>query len=139
MVDGPSRKPRILVVDDEEPIRKIVTFQLHKAGYEVWIATDGDADTKAYFTLRFQKKNVKVFTETELKRIEGKTAVIQRGNEAIRLPVETVILAVGAEPNDGLCDELSSSGFSVVKVGDCVEPRRIIDAMAEGFRAGRTI
>jgi 2,4-dienoyl-CoA reductase-like NADH-dependent reductase (Old Yellow Enzyme family)/thioredoxin reductase len=103
------------------------------------IASDGDADTKAYFTLRFQKNGVKVFTEAELKRIEGKTAVIQQGSEVIRLPVGTVILAVGAEPNDALCDELSSSGLSVEKVGDCVDPRRIIDAMAEGFRAGRTV
>jgi len=103
------------------------------------IALDGDADTKAYFTLRFQKNGVKVFTEAELKRIEEKTAVIQQGNEEITLPVETIILAVGAEPNDGLSEELSSSGLPVMKVGDCVEPRRIIDAVAEGFRAGRTV
>ncbi len=103
------------------------------------ISADGDADTKAYFTLRFQKNGVKVYTEAELKRVEEKTAVIQQGNEEIRLPVGTVILAVGAEPNDGLCDELSSSGVPVVKVGDRVNPRRIIDAMGEGFHAGRAV
>ena len=42
MADGPSRKPRVLVVDDEEPIRKIVTFQLEKAGYEVSTCGDGE-------------------------------------------------------------------------------------------------
>jgi 2,4-dienoyl-CoA reductase-like NADH-dependent reductase (Old Yellow Enzyme family)/thioredoxin reductase len=101
------------------------------------IATDGDADTKAYFTLRFQKNGVKFYTEAELKRVEGKTAVIQRGNEEIRLPVGTVVLAIGAESNDELCDDLSSSGLPVLEVGDCREPRRIIDAVAEGFHAGR--
>ncbi len=103
------------------------------------IASDGDADTKAYFTLRFQKNGVKFYTEAELKRVEGKTAVIQQGNEEIRLPVGSVVLAVGAEPNDGLCDELSSSELPVIKVGDCANPRRIIDAMDEGFRAGRAV
>jgi len=103
------------------------------------IATDGDADTKAYFTLRFQKNGVVVYTDAELKRVKGKTAVIQRGHEEIRFPVGMVVLAVGAEPNDGLCDELSSSGLSVVKVGDCVDPRRILDAVCEGFRAGRAL
>jgi len=103
------------------------------------IATDGDADTKAYFTLRFQKNGVKFYTEAELKRVEGKTAVIRQGNEEIRLPVGSVILAVGAESNDGLYEELSSSGLPVLEVGDCREPRRIIDALAEGFRAGRTV
>ncbi len=42
MEDGPSRKPWLLVVDDEEPIRKIVTFQLEKAGYDVCTCADGE-------------------------------------------------------------------------------------------------
>ena len=42
MAEGPSIKPWILVVDDEEPIRKIVTFQLEKAGYEVSSCADGE-------------------------------------------------------------------------------------------------
>ena len=103
------------------------------------IATGGDADTKAYFTLRFQKNGVRVYTGAELKRVEGKTALIQRGNEETRARVETVVFAVGAEPNDDLCDELISSGLPVVKVGDCVEPRTILEAMTEGFQAGRAL
>ena len=42
MADGPSRQPMVLVVDDEEPIRKIVTFQLEKAGYYVAACGDGE-------------------------------------------------------------------------------------------------
>jgi PleD family two-component response regulator len=41
-MDGPMlNKQRILIVDDEEHIRKIVKFQLEKAGYEVATAEDG--------------------------------------------------------------------------------------------------
>ena len=42
MENGPSLKPRVLVVDDEEPIRKIVSFQLEKAGYDVSACADGE-------------------------------------------------------------------------------------------------
>jgi diguanylate cyclase (GGDEF)-like protein len=42
MEEGPSRQPWVLVVDDEEPIRKIVSFQLEKAGYEVTACADGE-------------------------------------------------------------------------------------------------
>jgi diguanylate cyclase (GGDEF)-like protein len=42
MTEVPSRKPWVLVVDDEEPIRKIVSFQLEKAGYEVTTCADGE-------------------------------------------------------------------------------------------------
>ncbi len=42
MEEWPSMRPRVLVVDDEEPIRKIVSFQLEKAGYEVAACADGE-------------------------------------------------------------------------------------------------
>ncbi len=103
------------------------------------ISTAGDADTKAYFTLRFQKNSVRVYTGAELKRVDGKTAVIQRDNEEMRAEVGTLVFAVGVEPNDDLFDELISSGLPIVKVGDCVEPRTLLEAMMEGFQAGRAL
>lgn len=42
MVEVPSMRPWVLVVDDEEPIRKIVAFQLEKAGYDVYACADGE-------------------------------------------------------------------------------------------------
>jgi 2,4-dienoyl-CoA reductase-like NADH-dependent reductase (Old Yellow Enzyme family)/thioredoxin reductase len=103
------------------------------------IATGADADTKAYFDMRFQKNGVKVYTGTELRRVGKKTAVMQRGTEEIRIQFETLVFAIGAEPNDGLYDELVSSGTPVVKVGDCVKPRGILEAVQEGFQAGRSV
>ncbi|MGD8628245.1 MAG: response regulator, partial [bacterium] len=47
-MSGPIiKKHRILVVDDEEHIRKIVRFQLEKSGYEVECAEDGLEALKA--------------------------------------------------------------------------------------------
>jgi NADPH-dependent 2,4-dienoyl-CoA reductase/sulfur reductase-like enzyme len=103
------------------------------------IATGSDADTKTYFSLKFQKNGVKVYTDTELRRVDRKTAILQKGNEEIKIQVETVVFAVGAEPNDGLYNELISSGSSVIKVGDCVKPRTLLEAIQEGFKAGRAI
>jgi 2-enoate reductase len=103
------------------------------------IATGSDADTKTYFSLKFQKNGVKVYTDTEFRRVDRKTAILQKGNEEIKIQVETVVFAVGAEPNDGLYNELISSGSSVIKVGDCVKPRTLLEAVQEGFKAGRSI
>jgi 2,4-dienoyl-CoA reductase-like NADH-dependent reductase (Old Yellow Enzyme family)/thioredoxin reductase len=103
------------------------------------IATGSDADTKTYFSLKFQKNGVKVYTDTELRRVDRETAILQKGNEEIKIQVETVVFAVGAEPNDGLYNELISSGSSVIKVGDCVKPRTLLEAVQEGFKAGRSI
>jgi 2,4-dienoyl-CoA reductase-like NADH-dependent reductase (Old Yellow Enzyme family)/thioredoxin reductase len=103
------------------------------------IATGGDVDTKAYFNLRFEKNGVEVFTGSNLDRVEDHIAVLQRGKEEIRVHVGTVVCAVGADPNGELYDELLSAGFSVIKIGDCVQPRTILEAVQEGFQAGRSI
>jgi diguanylate cyclase (GGDEF)-like protein len=42
MAEVPSMRPWVLVVDDEEPIRKIIAFQLEKAGYDVYACADGE-------------------------------------------------------------------------------------------------
>lgn len=103
------------------------------------IATGGDDDTKTYYTLRFQQNGVMVRTDADLARLEGRTAVIRHGNGEIQVRVETLVFAVGAEPSDGLCDKLMSSGVQAVKVGDCVEPRTLLEATKEAFQAGRAI
>ncbi len=103
------------------------------------ISMGADGDTKAYFGMKFQKNNVTVYTATRLQRVEGKQAVLKRGDEEIRVRAETVIFGVGAEPEDGLFDELTALGLSVVRIGDCVKPRNILEAVREGFEAGREI
>jgi 2,4-dienoyl-CoA reductase-like NADH-dependent reductase (Old Yellow Enzyme family)/thioredoxin reductase len=103
------------------------------------IATGGDADTKAYFTLKFKKNKVEVITGATLLRVEGNTAVLQREKDEIRVEVGTVVSAVGAESNDGLLEELVSAGLSVIKIGDCLQPRTLLEAVQEGFQAGRSI
>jgi 2,4-dienoyl-CoA reductase-like NADH-dependent reductase (Old Yellow Enzyme family)/thioredoxin reductase len=103
------------------------------------VATGGDADTKAYFTLKFKKNRVEVFTGSNLNKVEGNTAFLQREKEEIRVQVGTVVCAVGADPNDELYDELVSAGLSVIKIGDCVQPRTLLEAVQEGFQTGRSI
>jgi 2,4-dienoyl-CoA reductase (NADPH2) len=103
------------------------------------IATGGDADTKAYFNSKFKKNGVEVFTGSNLERVEDNIAVLQRGKEEIRVQVGTVVYAVGADPNDELYDDLRSAGLPVTKIGDCAQPRTILEAIQEGFQAGRSI
>jgi 2,4-dienoyl-CoA reductase-like NADH-dependent reductase (Old Yellow Enzyme family)/thioredoxin reductase len=103
------------------------------------ITARGDADTKAYFNLKFKEKGVEVFTASNLKRIEGNTAFLQREKKEIPIPVGTVVCAVGVDPNDELYDELVAAGLQVIKIGDCAQPRSILEAVQEGFQAGRSI
>ena len=98
-----------------------------------------DGDTKAYFNLRFQQHGVKVYTSTELHRVEGKTAILRHGKDEMRIEIGTVVFAVGAVPEGGGSEEYASSVPVVIRVGDCVRPRNILESVREGFDAGRSI
>ncbi len=103
------------------------------------MAAGADGDTKAYFDLKFRKKNVKVYTSTRLVKLDGKTAILKHRDDEIKVEAETVVFAVGAAPDEGPDSEFLSSIPKVIKVGDCTKPRIIMDAVQEGFDAGRSI
>ena len=98
-----------------------------------------DGDTKAYFSLRFQGHRVRVYTSTELLRVEGKMAVLKQGKEETRVDIGTVVFAVGAVSEPGVDEAYASSVPAVIKAGDCIKPRNILESVREGFDAGRSI
>ena len=55
------------------------------------------------------------------------------------LPVDTVVLAVGTRANDELEAILREESLEFYKIGDCATPRKAIDAIHEGFKAGLRI
>ena len=100
------------------------------------IASDGDADTQAYYYMKFAANDVTIYTETQIIRLEKGAALLEKDGRQIEIPIASVVLAVGAEADDSLYEELSATGIACVKIGDCLSPRRILDAIHEGFQAG---
>lgn len=49
-----AQSPGILVVDDEEPIRRLLQLVLQRQGFEVWLAADGSQALKLYDRFRTQ-------------------------------------------------------------------------------------
>jgi pyruvate/2-oxoglutarate dehydrogenase complex dihydrolipoamide dehydrogenase (E3) component len=103
------------------------------------IASDADKDTKAYYDIRFQKKGVEVYTAANLVRMEDRYAIIRLGDKEIRSETETVVFAIGASSVDSPYGQSIPSDIQVIKAGDCVKPRRILDAVTEGFLAGNSV
>ena len=79
------------------------------------------------------------------------TTVLEVGSAALRLrhrfgseehevASDCVVLADHELPEDGLYQELAAAAhrLEVVRVGDCVAPRRVLHAVLEGGRAGRS-
>jgi pyruvate/2-oxoglutarate dehydrogenase complex dihydrolipoamide dehydrogenase (E3) component len=55
------------------------------------------------------------------------------------LQADTIVLAAGAVPDERLAKAVANRVSEVHLAGDCVEPRRILDAIHEGARVGREV
>jgi len=55
------------------------------------------------------------------------------------IPVDTVVIAAGGRPSTGLADAVKTVVGEVFTIGDCVEPRSIMEATTDGLNAGRSV
>ena len=95
---------------------------------------------KAHLLELLSAANVKILTEVSVSSItdEGINIADKHGERSV-LKVDTVALAVGMNPYGGLFDSIKDKVPEVYAIGDCVEPRRVINAVWEGFRLARLI
>jgi hypothetical protein len=52
---------------------------------------------------------------------------------------DTVVLALGRVPVDGLAPALRAAGLRVEEAGDCLSPRSLEEAVLEGTGAARAV
>lgn len=70
---------------------------------------------------------------------EKYVVVITKERKEKTIEADSVVLAVGGKPDIKLLKSLKDLAPEIHLVGDCVEPRRIIDAVSDGHRVGLTI
>jgi len=84
--------------------------------------------------------DVRILTGTKVLEIadEGVTIVGKDGKRNT-LEADTVVLAVGFKSNYSLLEALKEKVPEVYAIGDCVEPRKVLNAIREGFRLARLV
>ena len=80
---------------------------------------------------------IRVLTQATAILPEGVEVDFDGGKEV--LSADTVVLATGIRPNNELEAALGALPAELHKVGDCVEPRKAIDAIHEGFQVALKI
>jgi len=92
--------------------------------------------------MRLGQKGVRMSPSTSLAGGRGRTLVVVdvwSGVEREIEEVDSVILAYHNRADDGLCRALKGRVEKLYAIGDCVAPRKIMDAMREGFLLGRNL
>lgn len=72
--------------------------------------------------------------------VEGGIYYSKTGNKKrVFVEAPTIVFATGSKPRNELASRLIQAKNEVHLVGDCVEPRGILDAIKEGSQVGRTV
>lgn len=98
-----------------------------------------EPSTKMMVRKRLQQNGVKIIPKAHFRGFAGGKVRIEREGIDEYLEADNVVLAVGSRPENSLFQEIKGKRENVYAIGDCVEPRGILEAMAEAGRIARII
>lgn len=104
------------------------------------IAADDSSPGQMMLIALLKQYGVDVRLCMNLKEVvdDGIVSVDAEGNEQ-HIPADSVVLCVGYKPNDSLYEELRGKVPELYKIGDCVRPRMIGDAILEGWQVANQL
>jgi len=70
---------------------------------------------------------------------KGIRAINTASGESVSYPADTVVLALGLTPVNGLAEALKDKAPEVYAIGDCVKARKVKEAIYEGSIIARRI
>ena len=113
----------------------LVTRRLHFQD----LASEMETFNRYLLLKRLKEEQIRVHTHTSLQEIVDGGVVVSDDRGKHTLNTETVILAFGSQSNDGVAKALNGKVEELFVVGDCVKPRRSLEAIHEGSWAARQI
>jgi 2,4-dienoyl-CoA reductase (NADPH2) len=85
------------------------------------------------------RRNIDIKVNTRALAIEEKSVRVASGDSEMEIPVDTVVLAVGAKPYCPLKDDIEAANMPYNIVGDASTIGKAFDAVHQGFIVGREI
>jgi NADPH-dependent 2,4-dienoyl-CoA reductase/sulfur reductase-like enzyme len=86
------------------------------------------------------KYGVKILTGLRFEAlIKNGVEAVDRESRKVRLQADTIIFALGARAKDELAKDLKGKVKELHIIGDAKQPRRIRDAISEGYITGYDI
>jgi 2,4-dienoyl-CoA reductase-like NADH-dependent reductase (Old Yellow Enzyme family)/thioredoxin reductase len=99
-----------------------------------------EAILRPLFLQRLLEKGVTLLTDIRYNEVIPQGLVVTAKDDKRRvIEADTIVLAVGSIPDRALYQEIKGKAPEVYLVGDCVEPRKIRDAISDGYRIGLKI
>jgi len=100
------------------------------------VAVEAPVADRNLLLQRLEKKKVNVMTEMSVDAIdEAEVSVTDKNGKSRKVKAGTVVLCMGATPNDVLVADVEGIARKTLVVGDALEPRRVTEAVREAADA----
>jgi 2,4-dienoyl-CoA reductase (NADPH2) len=100
------------------------------------VANDVGVSSRWILRKELADRGVNIIIQAKLLRIDKDSVVIKKGDKEESIPADAVILALGANADNKLYGEAKGKFSELYSVGDCVKPRKALEAIHEGFDVG---
>jgi len=147
---GPDNSGHVLLFDEGgDQTGLAAVMKLVESGWTASIATTEfvigehiDPVVRTPLYQRLLKADVRLLPNERLVRVEDRDAVLRNmysDQETMIGSVDLILDWRGNAVNDALLTPLQDAGITVYTAGDCVAPRKVHIAIAEGAMAGRAV
>lgn len=104
------------------------------------LADDMEPITRSVFLEELGNFKIRAFTGYKVQRIEANGVVaLDKNWQEHWFPCDHVVISTGVGSINHLEDELKQRGLKVVVIGDAKRPRKLREAIWEGFKAGHEL
>jgi 2,4-dienoyl-CoA reductase (NADPH2) len=115
-------------------VKKITVVEMLKK-----LGQDIGTSTRWTILQDVNRMGIKTLPRTQAKEITREGVIAERDGKDLFLKGDTVVIAAGARPDNRLYEKLKGGVAEVHLIGDAKSPRKVLEAVAEGFEAGRII
>lgn len=137
---------KVVIIGGELHGCEVAEF-LAKRGKKVTVvAVEGEVLGKGVLDLRlgllldwFRKKGVDIITDVQSVRVVDEGLVITKDGKEQTIEADSILPTSPLKADKSLFESLKGAAAEVYAVGDCAEPRMIVDAIADGWRVGQQI
>ena len=150
-----NRKLIIIIIAAILAITAIMLIQMRRSGSGGNLATDGRQVTvvemlgeiaadmyesmRGLMLISLNELGVRVRTGTTATAISGNGVTVDCNGKQELITADTVVLALGAGANQELAGKLENLASDLYTVGDCVEARKLPNAVEDGFKVASRI